>query len=167
MKSFKKNQGYSIIETLVAVSVLMFITMGYIKHKSDLKIHEREQYLYNEIKTNSFSYQKLILNRVKNNETINILELNEFLKNFTYENCFNNLEGYEQEFQLSFCHVINKNRNAYFNIYESDENIIFTYRPNKFNIDNGNKCELNEFCMEQVFWGLKDLDNTLITTGAN
>ena len=87
MITLKKTKGYSIIEMLIAISALIFISLGYIKHKADLKVYEREQYLYNEIKENSLSYQKQIFNRVKNSENINIVQFNDQLKNFTYENC--------------------------------------------------------------------------------
>jgi competence protein ComGC len=168
MITFRKNSGYSIVEMLVAISILIFITLGYIKHKSDLKIYEREQHLYNEIKLNSLSFQKYILNRVLNNEEINIFQANEYFKNFTYENCFDDTTGVQKEFQLGFCHVINKNRNAQFNIYEcSNDNVCFTYRPNRLLINNKEMCDDKELCMEQVFWGLK-ISNSLITiSGVN
>lgn len=167
MKSFHKNSGYSIIEMLVAISILIFITLGYIKHKADLKIYEREQYLYNEVRENTLFYQQHLLHRVKNNENIDLIQLNDFLKNFTYENCSDNLTGIQKEFQLNFCHIINKNRNAQFNIYECNSNICFSYRPNRLVINNKEQCEEDEYCMDQIFWGLKNLNNQFIVSGVN
>ena len=169
MITLKKTKGYSIIEMLIAISALIFISLGYIKHKADLKVYEREQYLYNEIKENSLSYQKQIFNRVKNSENINIVQFNDQLKNFTYENCLIDNTGPLKEFQLSFCHVIDKNRNAQFNIYscEDSSNVCFSYRPNRLAIENSERCGIDELCMEQVFWGLKTINNRLVIAGGN